>query len=58
MMLPLRLPEWSISHMRNWKKPADSAFVMWTVIILFVLGLLSIVSGVTPVVDPGALILP
>jgi hypothetical protein len=31
---------------------------MWTVVILFVLGLLSIVSGVTPVVDPGALILP
>jgi hypothetical protein len=48
------------SAMRDWKKKklADSAFVMWTVIVLFVLGLLSIVSGVTPVVDPGALILP
>jgi hypothetical protein len=48
------------SAMRDWKKkkPADRAFVMWTVIILFVLGLLSIVSGVTPVVDPGALAFP
>jgi hypothetical protein len=41
------------SAMRDWKKPADGTFVMWTVIVLFVLGLLSIVSGVTPVVDPG-----
>ena len=40
------------SAMRVWKKPADdSTFVMWTVTILFVLGLLSIVSGVPPVVD-------
>ena len=47
------------SVMRDWKKPADdSTFVMWTVTILFVLGLLSIVSGVPPVVDPGALALP
>ena len=46
--------------MRDWKKkrPDDSAFVMWTVIILFVLALLSVISGVTPVVDPGVLALP
>jgi hypothetical protein len=48
------------SAMRDWKKkrPDDSAFVMWTVILLFALGLLSIMSGVTPVVDPGALAFP
>jgi hypothetical protein len=44
--------------MRDRKNPADGTFAVWTVIILFVLGLLSIVSGVTPVVDPGALVLP
>jgi hypothetical protein len=46
------------SAMRDWKKPADDTFVMWTVIILFVLALLSVISGVTPVVDPGVLALP
>ncbi len=46
------------SAMRDWKKPADGTFVMWTVIILFVLALLSVISGVTPVVDPVALVFP
>ena len=45
--------------MRDWNKPFDdSTFVMWTVMALFALGLLSFASGVTPIVDPGALVLP
>ena len=31
--------------MRDWKKPADGTFVMWTVIILLVLALLSVISA-------------
>jgi hypothetical protein len=48
------------SAMRDWKKkkPADGAFVMWTVMILLVLALLSVISGVTPIVDPVALVFP
>jgi len=44
--------------MRDLKKPANDTFVAWTVITLLVLGLLSIASGVPPVVDPGTLVLP
>jgi hypothetical protein len=46
------------SAMRDWEKPADGTFAMWTVIILLVLALLSVISGVTPVVDPVALVFP
>src|SRR3974377_2154290 len=47
------------SAMRDWKKLADDrTSVMWMGVILFVVGLLAIASGVTPVVDPGGLVFP